>query len=117
MPISIKTPADYNQVYSAILFDDEMPPDEAAYVKSCLGEYFAGSNRRLAAGSLSSYRSLRCTPIAACTLENSSELSANSPKRTLIAPTSSMRLLERYGDGVIDRSEVRFSLTTRPDAG
>jgi hypothetical protein len=103
--MSIKTPADYNQVYSAILFDDEMPPDEATYVtKSCLGEYFADSNRRLAAGSLSFYRSLRCTPIAACTLENLSKLSANSPKRILIAPTSSMRRLERYGDGVIDRS-------------
>ncbi|EAQ91433.1 hypothetical protein CHGG_03368 [Chaetomium globosum CBS 148.51] len=28
MPMSIKTPSDYSQVYSAILFDDEMSPEE-----------------------------------------------------------------------------------------
>jgi HPt (histidine-containing phosphotransfer) domain-containing protein len=28
MPMNIKTPADYEQVYSAILFDEEMPPDD-----------------------------------------------------------------------------------------
>lgn len=40
MPMSIKTPSDYSQVYSAILFDDEMSPEEVTYVtKLCPGEY------------------------------------------------------------------------------
>jgi hypothetical protein len=28
MPMNIKTPEEYDEVYSAILFDDEMPPDQ-----------------------------------------------------------------------------------------